>query len=666
MRKLFIFFCCFLYSYLFSQKTYVFNVVLNDKSNAPTFAMNNGLLVYNGTNPDEANFFRNYSINNFYATYPNYSGYLLNVFTFITSSPSLINDLGKKFPEKYLRTEDLSDIKVELVSFPNDYGNGINYYNPTPNLGANISLKSFDYVNTPKAWDYFPNNTPKGNVTIGISDGMVNTSDIDLGPSKVSYLHQNLFYPVFNCMNGFQSIHGTGVAAIAAAQGNNAHGITGVCYDCNILNIPYQVDANTPYYNGLMELAQAGVRVINMSWIQGYIYNDPSYISGYLDTQQEAINQLYNMGVVLVAGAGNNGSFVAAAAPSYQVHCYPASYDHVISVTLVYSKNHNITDETDSAPTSIYGYRSFYNEDIITPVGGILDLNNPVFVPFNEWATTTNSRVDICAPAYAPHYSNYLLGCLDQNGNPALYADATSSATPFVTGTVALMQSLNPCILPGEVEDVLQLASKNIEIKPENVAFIGTSGSGKLETGDAVEFTHEMMSSNGNALVDGQDFWRFDFNLKHIFNGLTISNQIFREQNTTNFTAKNFIDVTQNADFRPNSNGFVDLNIDSNLNVCNPSSKIAEKSIPKTKIETISKPVVLYPNPNNGTFFINTNQADIENLDVGLYDIFGKLIYQTKVNTSTFEISIPNLKSGVYLLKLNSNTFIKTLKFIKK
>jgi len=530
-----------------------------------------------------------------------------------------------------------------------------------------------DYVNCPKAWGFFPNNINKGNVTIGISDGMVNTSGLDLAPTKVSYLYQNQFNPSFFCLS--DSWHATSVAAIASAQGNNAHGITGVCYDCKIMNIPYGYDAfepidTPPDFSGLMEMAGLGVKVINMSWFMygpmpstptipndrcGYC-TDPTYQDGFIQSVQDAINQLHDMGVVLVAAAGNETS---AWLPNDK-YVYPASYNHVISVTTVHAKNHNLTDEL-TGPIPTYGYISNYNEDVICANGGIgTDLSNPVFVPFIEWSTTTNSRVDICAPAFAPLYSSFLLGC------PGLYGDTTSCATPFVTGTVALMQTLNSCILPDEVEDVLQLTSKNLEIKPANVAFIGRSGSGKLETGDAVEFTNHMMNPIGDAVINNQDFWRFNFDLQHINNKLTISNQIFRDSNTSNFIAKNVIEVLQNSDFRPNANGFVDLKIDGTLTVCPPPSSRNQISGIQGNHTNIINKAKLYPNPNNGTFSIMLSQIEIKNLEVTVFDIIGKPVYQTIVNQNEFELNVSHLPSGIYLVKLSSNSINETLKFVKK
>jgi hypothetical protein len=337
---------------------------------------------------------------------------------------------------------------------------------------------------------------------------------------------------------------------------------------------------------------------------------------------------------------------------------YPASYNHVISVGLVQSKNSNFSDELTSESQGIV---SWYNQDLITPNGTYI---NGVFTP-NWEGTTTNTRIDICGPGYEPLYSSYLLNC----GNPKeYYGNATSSSAPFVTATAALMRSLNSCLLNDEAEDVLQLCSKNIEANPYNFMYYGRLGSGKLETGDAVEFTSEMMKPNGNALVDGQDFWRFDFDLKHILNGLTISNQIFRDKNTTNFTAKNFIEVSQNVDFRPQS-GFVDLNIDNNIQICESSSRVANENLSdeSEKVKLKKKDLFLFPNPNNGNFTILIDKKNTDNSSyVDIFDILGNLVYNCTSNQNKIDISVLNLPSGIYLVRVYSDQMNEIIKFVKK
>lgn len=646
MKNLFIFFNLLFFCFSNGQvnKKYVFNVELNDFKDAPAFKIENNIAIYIGNNNDEKVFFSKYTILNFYQTYPS-SRVLksLNMFTFESNSSSLMNELLAKFPTKYLSTEDLTGQIIELLYYPNDYGTT----SPNINLGANLSLKSFDYINVPKAWDYFPQNQI-GNVTIGISDGKVLNTDLDFS-NKVTYINESFFNPNLFC--GSEASHGVGVGSIAAAQGNNAHGLSGVCSDCDVINTPY-----TLTYNGLLDLANAGVKVINMSWASMY-QNDTTYSTGYIQSQQDIINQIHDMGVVLVAGAGNQNSY-SAPAPNYLWYGYPASYNHVISVSGVNHKNANFTDQITH---ETYGDVSWYNEDLISPTG---TYSNGVFSSFYE-GLTTNSKVDICAPGWRyPLYANYLLGCL-QNGLPYNYGDGTSGAAPHVTGTVALMQSLNPCLNPNEIEDILQLSSKNIEVNPSNSYFIGRIGSGKLEVGDSVEFVSESMNSMGNALIDGQDFWRFNFDLQHINNKLTISNQVFRDGNTSNFVAKNSIDVITNSDFKPNSNGFIDLKIDSDITVCPTSSRFSDKNQTERKNETVNNLIKLYPNPNKGTFTISLNES-ISEIDITIFDTFGKLIYQTKTKGKDLELSIPNLASGLYIVKLNSKELTETLKFLKQ
>jgi len=639
----------FAHSYAQGSGNHVFEIRLADYNDAPVFESVDGVLRYAGADTVEKAFFDGYTITNFYQTFPSSSVFRsLCVFTVETTSENLMTDMLTEFPSKYLDSVDLTGQTVELLTnyYPNDYGNGP--YNPVPNLGAPLDLRNFDYVNAPKAWGFF---TPGaiGNVAIGMSDGRINNGDADLS-AKTSYVGLS-GSTAFSC--GSESWHATGTSAIAAAQGNNGHGMTGVCPDCSLINTYYWAlpDGN---YNGLLDLANAGANIINMSWALMHT-NDPTYASGYNPYDQGVIDEIHDKGVILVAGAGNVSSYTGgAAAPDYIEYGYPASYNHVISVTVVNAKNANFADEVTSES---YGHVSWYNQDLITPTGLY---ESGVYTPFWE-GTTTNDRVDICGPGWHPSYGSYLLGCPNLNGN------ATSGSTPYVTGTAALMRSLNPCLLADEAEDVMQLSSKNIEANPYNYMYVGRLGSGKLEIGDAVEFTNEMMNATGNALVDGQDFWRFDFNLRHIYNGMTISNQIFRDHNTTFFTAKNYIDVASNDDFKPGDDGFVDLNTDSSLTVCEsalkPDVRSARSENPK---KVILHSVRLFPNPNAGVFDLAVDGYGAQDVSVSIYDVMGKEIFNTISGDSLIRIELPNVPSGLYFVKLSSKTLNETIKFIKQ
>lgn len=63
---------------------------------------------------------------------------------------------------------------------------------------------------------------------------------------------------------------------------------------------------------------------------------------------------------------------------------------------------------------------------------------------------------------------------------------------------------------------------------------------------------------------------------------------------------------------------------------------------------------LIYPNPNNGSFFVNLNENYISG-ELFLYDLNGKLVYNTKIDNITTHIQTGILLKGVYLLRINSN-----------
>jgi len=215
--------------------------------------------------------------------------------------------------------------------------------------------------------------------------------------------------------------HGTAVAITAAGNTNNGAGKSAIGYNSRL-------QLRVMDYNELLAATYSGAKVINMSWASGCYYN---YYA------QAIIDEAYNNGSTLIAAAGNGGT---CGGPDNLV--YPAAFDHVISVTSV----------------------------------GPMD-NHERFVGNSGSTHQHNASVDICAPGYdvalttAPGY--YVTG----NG--------TSFAAPYVSGTVALMYAVNPCLTPDQVEFILKATAVNIDA--QNPQYVGKLGAGRMQADEAVK-----------------------------------------------------------------------------------------------------------------------------------------------------------------------------------
>ena len=149
------------------------------------------------------------------------------------------------------------------------------------------------------AWD----SATGSKITIAILDGGVESSHPDLAahivPGWNSYDNNNNTADV----NG----HGTKVAGVAGAIGNNAAGVAGAAWNASLMPMRITDSAgNLTYFsivaNALTWAADHGARVANIS----YSVSDVA-------TVQSAAQYMRNKGGVVVTSAGNTGAYLAAA-----------------------------------------------------------------------------------------------------------------------------------------------------------------------------------------------------------------------------------------------------------------------------------------------------------------------------------------------------------------
>jgi subtilisin family serine protease len=227
--------------------------------------------------------------------------------------------------------------------------------------------------------------------------------------------------------------HGTHVAGIVGAEGNNNTGVAGVCWSSKLMALKAFGS------NGLGTAAltisaidyalDAGAQVINCS-----LGSDDYSVSLY-----EAIEEAQEEGVLVVCAAGNNNQ------NNNTTPLCPSSYDldNIISV---------LATDDDDAKGSYSNYGS-YSVDLGAPGG--------------EDSTQSSYNIYSTKP-----------------GNQYQYLARTSMATPFVAGAVGLILGQRPTIDWWQAKTIIL---KSVDYKSGLVGKAKTSG--RLNIHNAVHYT---------------------------------------------------------------------------------------------------------------------------------------------------------------------------------
>jgi len=275
------------------------------------------------------------------------------------------------------------------------------------NFQAGISDYALTLINAPQAWDLTQGDD---SVVIAISDQNFEITHQDL---EGKYLY-------YDASNTAPTTHGTAVAITAAGKTNNGYGLSSIGFNTSLAL--YKMN-----FNEVLAASYAGADVINISWSSGCFFSQ---------LEQDVIDEASANGSFIVASAGNGNT---CGLPDALV--YPASYNHVFSVTSIGpSDNH---EQWIGDPTSTHNH---------------------------------NDSVDLAAPGYDVAISPASGWYLNTNG--------TSFAAAYVSGTVALMLSANKCISNVQIETILKSTAFNLDIL--NPQYAGKMGAGRLDAFQAV------------------------------------------------------------------------------------------------------------------------------------------------------------------------------------
>jgi hypothetical protein len=605
--------------------------IIDGDSLVVTHLDNCTLKIENPDNIRESAVYSIYTIYSFQKAYPNTTKETFkNRYRIAANSESVLYELQKHFPEKYLNIEAYEPLPNAY--YPNDYGTT----SPVENLGVPYPLTHLDAMNLPSAWGI-----TKGSkkVVIGVSDARVDSTNIDLQGRVSNYLSYS------NANRGTACSHGTTQVSIIGAKMDNGYGIPGICSECDIIVNGYG------QFDHIQELVEAGAKVINASW------TNCGFGASHQNVQ-ERINEYYEQGILIVAAAGNArrcNPYLRDYASNYG---YPASFKNVISVSSVYGECGHYEDcivEDKQFGTIAYKLKDRHVGRQFMKEMGSFDELAPINVQFS---TQHNLAVDIVAPA-----ETYLAGRKACGNEEFFYGGVTSTSASMVTGVIGLIWSANYCLASAEVESILKLSAEDIEPLPGNEPFKMKLGAGRVDAYRAVKMAHEMQLEQGIVEVANRDFYRFDFKLFSSPYQIELKNQTFRDSSTVDFKARKRIHLKPGTRLAPDHNGFVKLSIDPSL----PTEEcFPEPVVPRPKVERDSVP---NPPKHDAPFILQRNLeikgVQVEPVD-GVLDTDYEVVIETdkEIFRKSFKreetamISLPEIINETVTITLISKLYL--------
>lgn len=232
-------------------------------------------------------------------------------------------------------------------------------------------------------------------------------------------------------------LHGTNVAGVAAAAGNNDEGIAGVAWDVGIINEDIGNGSTIEIVNAFLSAINRDAYIINNSY-----HLEP--IGTYSSTLHEAFADAYKLNISSVASMGNQGG---------EVLQFPAGFKH--GVTTV-----GATTNTDELA---------------------------VYSSIGDW-------IDVVAPGgsgnYPPDEEDIYTTFINDDYD---YTAGTSFSTPIVSGLIGLMFSID---IPGiildhdDADQIIKLTADKVDGMGE-YNFTEEYGYGRVNAGKALAYLLE-------------------------------------------------------------------------------------------------------------------------------------------------------------------------------
>lgn len=422
--------------------------------------------------------------------------------------------------------------------------------------------------------------------------------------------------------------HGTAVAGIVGAKGNNNLGVAGINWN------------------------------VKLMIVKNYGASESQVIKAY--NYPLKMRKLYN------ETNGTKGAFVVAVNSSWGID-YAKSVNFPIWCAFY--------DEMGAA--GILNAAATTNSNTNVDVGGDM----PTTCASEYLITVTNVWRDDQKVNEAGYGATSIdLGAFGEgaytisDSNPTGYAafGGTSGATPQVAGAIALLYSA-PCPSFANLY-TLDPAAAALKAKEHilnggdaNTSLQGITTSGKrlnlfgmlnelnLECNSCPSLTEVFISdiNDKKVIIDGSLLGSTDS-----LSFVEVRYRVLGETEWNIATSPDLSITINNLDPQSNYQYQVRLICDSYTSEYTETNLFSTAPLSINKL-AIQNGIKVYPNPTKDIVYISLDELQ-SNFEITFYDISGKLIYEGKMYTQKKKIDISVLQSGIYILKLkdeNGNVF---------
>ncbi|MBU0637092.1 MAG: S8 family serine peptidase [Patescibacteria group bacterium] len=256
--------------------------------------------------------------------------------------------------------------------------------------------------------------------------------------------------------------HGTVIAGIAAASGNNAMGVTGISWQAKIMPLKALDDAGGGSINNVIKAIDYaidnGADIINLSFVG----------LGYNKNLDNIIKKAYDAGLIIVAAVGNE-----------QEQGYGNSLDIVPLYPVCNDGQDNENRVIGVAAVDALDQKTFFSNygfkcvDISAP--GVNVFSTLVYSPTNYFNEQS--------------FNNYYGG----------YWSGTSVATPMVSGALALIAAANPSLTREQILKIFYDSSENLNKLNPN--YLNQLGKGRLNIAMAVNQASALLKNNSSKII---------------------------------------------------------------------------------------------------------------------------------------------------------------------